>query len=149
MPSQNDNLSRPSWSTQLGNRSKMLYLLPICCLLLSGGVISCANVALMGSHSISVGDRTLDITNIGNIQPTQNGSAMIYLQGKVISQAPFLAAGAYQLQDATGTIWVMTNQTLPTVGNEVLLRGQLQFQSIPLGGQELGEVYIQEQEQLQ
>jgi hypothetical protein len=43
----------------------------------------------------------------------------------------------------------MTSQSLPDVGDEVLIKGQLQFQSIPVGGQDLGEVYIQEEQQLQ
>jgi hypothetical protein len=60
-----------------------------------------------------------------------------------------LVAGAYKVQDATGAIWVLTNQTIPNVGDEVLIKGQLQFQSIPVAGQNLDEVYVQEEQQLQ
>jgi hypothetical protein len=30
-----------------------------------------------------------------------------------------------------------------------LIQGQVQFQSIPVGGQDLGEVFVQEQQQLE
>jgi hypothetical protein len=43
-----------------------------------------------------------------------------------------LEAGAYKLQDATGAIWVITQQTVPSVGDQVVIKGQLQFQTVLL-----------------
>lgn len=86
-------------------------------------------------------------TKISDIPQNPNVDTIVYLQGQVTNRAPLLGSGAYQLKDTTGTIWVFTNQTLPNVGDQVSIKGKVQFQSIPIGVQELGEVYVQ-QEQL-
>jgi uncharacterized protein YdeI (BOF family) len=88
-----------------------------------------------------------NLTKISDIPQNPNVDTIVYLQGQVTNRAPLLGSGAYQLKDTTGTIWVFTNQTLPNVGDQVSIKGKLQFQSIPIGVQELGEVYVQ-QEQL-
>ncbi|HBL12989.1 MAG TPA: hypothetical protein DD379_16650 [Cyanobacteria bacterium UBA11162] len=124
-------------------------LLPICVLLVvGGGLVGCSNVAQIGNSGITLGDRAGNVTKIGDLKPNPNASTQVYLQGKVINQAPFLKAGAYQIQDATGKIWIVTNQTLPNVGDTILIKGKLQFKSIPISGQELGEVYVEEQKKL-
>lgn len=148
MVSQNNNISHLSLSTESVSAGKMLYLLPICLLMLGGGLVSCSNVAQVDNNGINVSDRRVNLTQIRNIKPSRNPFSTIYLQGKVTAIAPFLQAGAYQVQDATGKIWVVTNQTLPQVDDTVLIKGKVQFRSIPLAGQELGEVYVQEQEKL-
>ncbi|HBB34183.1 MAG TPA: hypothetical protein DDZ80_28160 [Cyanobacteria bacterium UBA8803] len=124
-------------------------MLPLWILLLGGGLVSCGNVGQFSKHTIEIGDRNVNVTKIGDIQPDRQANTVVYLHGKVANLAPFLSAGAYQLQDATGKIWVLTNQTLPNVGDEVAIEGQLQFQSIPISGQEFGEVYVQEQQLLE
>ncbi|NEP13426.1 MAG: hypothetical protein F6K14_25110 [Symploca sp. SIO2C1] len=127
----------------------MFFSLPFCFLLFGGVLISCANFTKSGVVGINASDYSVSITKISDIPPTQNATATVHLLGEVITKAPFLESGAYQIKDETGTIWIITNQTLPEVGDGILLKGQLQYQSIPIGGQELGEVYIQEQEQLE
>jgi len=127
----------------------MFYLLPMCALLFGGGLVSCSNVPLLGSPNGMGSAYTVDVTAISEIQSTQNTQEVVYLQGQVINQAPFLNSGAYQLEDTTGKIWVVSNQELPNVGDQVVIGGQVQFQSIPIGGQEMGEVYLQKTEQLQ
>ncbi len=148
MISKKDNLSESSFSTQSDRPLKALHLLPICLLVLGGGLVSCSNVAQIGNSAINIGDHVGNVTKIGDLKPNPNAATQVYLQGKVINQAPFLKAGAYQLQDATGKIWIVTNQTLPNVGDTLVIQGKLQFKSIPLGGQELGEVYVEEQKKL-
>ncbi len=143
-----DNLSRPFLSKGGSQKSKMLYFLPVCFLLLGGGLVGCGNALPLGLGGININNPGVNVTKISDIPQNQNAYTTIYLKGQVATRAPFLANGAYKLQDATGTIWVITNQTLPNVGDEVLIEGQLQFQSIPVGGQELGEVYVQEEQQL-
>jgi len=48
---------------------------------------------------------------------------------------------AYQLQDSTGTIWVLTNQAGLQLEDKVLIKGNIHYQSIPLAGKDFGEVY--------
>jgi hypothetical protein len=70
----------------------------------------------------------------------------VYLTGKVVHSAPFLGNGAYQLEDGTGRIWVLTTKTLPQKGQQTNLKGKIAYQSLPLAEQELGEFYLVELE---
>jgi len=124
--------------------SKIMYVLTFCLLLFTGGLASCANSLPLGLGGINIGNNSLNVTPINELQQNRDATAVVSVLGQVTNLAPFLGTGAYQLQDATGTIWVLTNQEAPQVGDQLLIRGQLQFQSIPVGGQELGEVYVEE-----
>src|SRR4028119_2342830 len=143
------NLLPPFLSLHRWQKSKLFYFLPICFLLFGGGLVSCSNSGPLGIGGINLNGVGGNVTKISEIQKNKNSAATVHLQGQVATRAPFLGSGAYKLQDATGAVWVMTSQSLPDVGDEVLIKGQLQFQSIPVGGQDLGEVYIQEEQQLQ
>jgi hypothetical protein len=116
-------------------------------LLLVGGLVGCDSLAESG-FSLSP-NNNLPITHIGDLQQKRSLDSSVYLKGRVGDQAPFLGTGAYQLQDATGSIWVVTQQTLPAKGDEVLMRGKAQYQSITVGDQDLGEVFVQEEQQLE
>lgn len=84
--------------------------------------------------------------NISELQPSSS-DLTVNLQGKVIKVAPFLGSGAYQLQDGTGSIWVLTEKGLPQLGTELAIQGQVKYQPIPIGRQEMGEMYILELQQ--
>ena len=73
-------------------------------------------------------------------------NATVQLKGTVVDRVPLLDAQVYQLQDETGKIWVLTTQPLLETEEQILVRGTVQFESIPIAGQELGEAYIQEKE---
>jgi hypothetical protein len=91
------------------------------------------------------------ISTVKDIQnnPHRNWfNSTVYLRGQVSDRVPLLDAQVYQLQDATGKIWVLTDQTTPKQGDAVYIKGTVKFESMPLEGQEFGEAYIQEQEQL-
>lgn len=72
----------------------------------------------------------------------------VYLTGKVVHQAPFLGNAAYQLEDDTGKVWVVTAQDLPHDNQKINIRGKIQYQSLPFAEQELGDFYLVELEQL-
>lgn len=123
------------------------YALLPCSVLLLGGLLSCNASAPSG---VSVfGSPNVPLTNIGDLPQKQDADSQVYLKGQVNSQAPFVGSSAYELRDQTGKIWVLTTQTLPNQGDEVIVKGKVQYRSIPLAGKELGEVYLQEQEQLE
>ncbi len=106
--------------------------------LLLGGIFGCGSLAEMN----------MPVTNIRDLQQNRANYSTIYLKGRVENQAPFLGTGAYQVRDETGSIWVFTTQGLPNKGDEILVKGEVQYKSIPLAGQDLGEVYIEEVEQV-
>ncbi|MDJ1181438.1 hypothetical protein PJF56_21470 [Roseofilum sp. BLCC_M91] len=88
------------------------------------------------------------ITPIESLSPT--ASETVYLQGRVVKLIPLLNRYAYQLEDDTGVVVVLTTGEVqePAIGDSVKVRGQLRHQSIPIQGQELGEVYVLELERL-
>ncbi|MGL5060982.1 MAG: DNA-binding protein [Microcoleus sp.] len=115
-------------------------------LILTGGLLSC------GSLPMSQLNLGVNVASIGDIQQKRQVDAEVYLRGKVENRAPFVGNAAYQLKDGTGSIWVLTKETLPQQGYEVLLKGNVRYKSITiknLAGRDLGEVYIEEMEQLQ
>lgn len=130
-------------------QSKLGYVLPVCFVLFGTGLVSCSQSAQLGFRAMNISASYGNVTPISEVQNNPTTNATIYLRGQVTNRAPFLVNGAYKLQDATGTIWIVTNQSVPNVGDEVVIKGQVQFQSIPLAEQEFGEVYVQEQEQVE
>ena len=70
----------------------------------------------------------------------------VYLTGKVIHSAPFINDAAYQLEDTTGKIWIVTKQ-LPQLGQKITVKGKIEYQSLPFAQQELGDFYLIELEQ--
>ena len=124
---------------------KNFYLLPFYFFLL-GGLLSCdLPQSSMNAINFRPGVAT---TNIRDINP-QNFKATVHLQGKVAQVVPLLEQWAYQLQDSTGTIWVLTNQASLQLEDKVVIKGNIRYQSIPLAGKDFGEVYVQELEQLE
>ncbi|MDJ0704277.1 MAG: hypothetical protein QNJ46_13410 [Leptolyngbyaceae cyanobacterium MO_188.B28] len=82
---------------------------------------------------------------------TQSSASLrpVYLRGRVKQRIPLLNGWIYQLQDNTGSIWVMTPTPAPKVGEEILIKGLIHYEAIPVAGEDLGEHYIEEQEQIQ
>jgi uncharacterized protein YdeI (BOF family) len=128
-------------------QTKTLYL---SCSLLGIGILllglsGCGNVSqFYGINTIGS-----NVTPIGEIKPEQD-KATVYLRGTVANVVPLLQQRAYQIKDATGKIWVVTNQKNPVqVQDVVKIKGILRYESIPIGGGEFGEVYVEEQQQLE
>lgn len=79
----------------------------------------------------------------------QKSGKVVYLTGKVTHIAPFVDTAAYQLEDNTGNVWVVTRQTPPVLGKTLSLKGRIEYQSLPFAEQELGDFYVVELEQLE
>jgi hypothetical protein len=115
-------------------------------LLLLLGLFGCSTLADLGIAVPYIGDPPL--TAIEQLQTKPKG-ALVYLRGKVSNYAPFLAGGAYLLQDASGKIWIRTNSgKLPRQGEEIVIKGKIDVEIIPQGSQSVNEVYVVELEQM-
>lgn len=114
--------------------------------LLIGGLVGCTPLNDLGLAQPP-------ITPIQEISPqsttTVADESLIYLEGKVVDRAPFMDSGSYQLQDETGTIWVLTDENLPQTGEQIIIKGKVAYQSIAIDGQDLGELYIVEVEKVE
>ncbi|KAB8330807.1 hypothetical protein SD80_029640 [Scytonema tolypothrichoides VB-61278] len=104
------------------------------------GLLSCGNLGYLGINAIGA-----NITQIQDLKAQQEDGKTLYVQGKVEKRVPLLNRYAYQINDSTGKIWVVTNQTGLRQGVQVVIKGKVRYQSIPLGDKEYGEVYIDEQ----
>jgi hypothetical protein len=100
---------------------------------------------VLGYFSFALADPT--ITDIGKVQPDSRDSS-IYLKGKVTAHAPLLSGGAYQLEDTTGKVWVLTQEKLPQQGTEIAIEGRVQYQDISIEQQSMGELYIVQVKQI-
>ena len=74
---------------------------------------------------------------------------VVYLTGKVVHLAPFVDNAAYQLEDETGKVWVVTTKTPPQKGQKIRIKGRIEYQSLPFAERELGDFYLVEIEQLE
>lgn len=117
------------------------YVLRISAIALFLGGITSLAVGFLSAGSVTV-------TNISEVQTQRDDNATVYVKGKVVSQVPLLDLRAYHLQDSTGTILVVTKEQFPPQSKELLIKGKVEYKSIPLGGRDLGEVYLKEEKRL-
>lgn len=113
-------------------------------LLLVGGLSGCASLA-QSANVISLGLGN-SVINISDAKSSQK-QGIVRLQGQVTDIVPLMEPWqAYQLQDASGTVWVITSQSGLRKADKLLIKGNLRYQSIPVDRQELGDFYVEEQE---
>jgi hypothetical protein len=58
-------------------------------------------------------------------EPEQWRNKDVGLKGNVVQSASVLGRGAYQLDDGTGTIWVVSTRGVPREGARVVVKGEL------------------------
>lgn len=88
------------------------------------------------------------IISIGQISEKQIGKT-VYLTGRVVHLAPLIDHAAYKIEDTRGRIWVVTPRKLPKLGQQINIKGKIEYQSLPFAQQELGDFYVVELEQLE
>ncbi|PMB51323.1 DNA-binding protein [Fischerella thermalis CCMEE 5201] len=106
---------------------------------LMAGLVSCSNFSFSGINALGA-----NVTPIRELRSQPDSNTTVYIQGKVEKIAPLLKRRAYLVRDETGKIWAITNQTNLRVGDQVVIKGQIRYRSIPIAGREYGEVYIEE-----
>lgn len=107
------------------------------------GLSSCGYSGQSGLNGVNftIG---VNVTPIRELKP-QSGKATVYIQGKVNSSVPLVKQQVYQISDSSGKIWVLTKQTGWKEGQQVVVKGKINYQSIPLANQEFGEIYLEEE----
>lgn len=112
-------------------------------LLLLAVLCSCTSLSTsrLNADNLTIGQ---NITLIEQIKPATDQPNILYIRGKVERQVPLVNQWAYQINDSTGKIWVITRQPHFQPGQEVLIRGKVNYKSIPLADQEFGELYLEE-----
>jgi len=117
-----------------------LFYLGLCCSLITG-LYACNNQVNSGINleKFKIGANVTPIQKISQ----KNQDTTIYIQGTVEKTAPLIKKKAYLINDSTGKIWVITNQRNLVIGEQVILKGDIRYKSIPLADQEYGEIYLE------
>ncbi|MFB2933887.1 hypothetical protein ACE1B6_01275 [Aerosakkonemataceae cyanobacterium BLCC-F154] len=113
--------------------------------LLVGGLFSCTKVNESGMGILSP---NVPVSKVSEIQQQSKVNSTVYLKGNVVKLIPFLEKRAYELKDGTGTITVVTKEQFPKQEAEIAIQGKVLYKSVPAGGQDFGEFYIEEQKRL-
>ncbi|MDZ4874211.1 MAG: hypothetical protein CLLPBCKN_003607 [Chroococcidiopsis cubana SAG 39.79] len=108
------------------------------------GLLSCGRLPQYAMNGIGLMGTTA--LKIGELKPETGNGTTVRLQGKVVQQIPLAGWRMYQLQDSTGKIWVLTKRTNVRLQTPVSIEGKVYFQSIPIAGQDFGEIYVEEQQ---
>ncbi|WGV28699.1 hypothetical protein QI031_03410 [Halotia branconii CENA392] len=115
-------------------------------LFIVAGLCSCSSLKMpsLKASNLSFGS---NVTPIRQIKPQQGKqtTTTVYVEGKVEKRVPLVKQWAYQINDSTDKIWVVTNQSNLEEGARVVIKGKVHYKSIPLAGKEFGEVYIEEE----
>lgn len=99
---------------------------------------------LLLCSSVSCGVSEISIEDISS----KKVGKTVYLTGEVVHLAPLLDRTAYQLEDDTGTAWIITSTEPPERGQEIYIKGKVEHKSLPFERQELGSFYAIELERL-
>ncbi len=102
--------------------------------------IALTSLVLVGTIALSSCVPTVSTSTI----QTQPLGQTVEVKGKVITIAPMISQVAYEVQDSAGSIWVMSQKQPPKLDSEIIIVGQVKFESIQVEGQEIAERYILE-----
>jgi RecJ-like exonuclease len=85
------------------------------------GLVSCQQSPTAMSQTFALVNPA-PIVAIKAIGSSSVGSS-VTIAGAVISIAPLMGQSAYEVKDATGTIWVVTEASVPAPGTQVQIQG--------------------------
>ncbi|MBE9226475.1 hypothetical protein IQ264_13690 [Phormidium sp. LEGE 05292] len=135
---------RSLWETAM--KQELIQMLQVGTFtLMVGGLFSCTQVNNSGMGILS---SNVSVSNISEVKQQSQVNSTVYLKGDVGKLIPFLEKRAYELKDGTDTITVVTKDPFPKQKQEIVIQGKVLYKSVPAGGQEFGEFYIEEQKRL-
>lgn len=111
---------------------------PLHCCLLSFFLVTAT-----GCHPVN-GDYTTPVSPIQQIKQEENLGQLFTIEGKIVKIVPLLNSQAYQIQDNSGSIWVVVGDKLQfNPGQTVKLQGILKYQNVTIEGEDWGEFYLE------
>jgi hypothetical protein len=88
---------------------------------------------------------SIPTTPVSALQSAPATNSTIYVKGSVGAIVPLLEGTVYELQDATGKVWILTKQPPPKPGEEVTIQGTVRYKPITINGKEQGSIYIEQE----
>ncbi|MGD1854229.1 MAG: hypothetical protein ACFB2W_08240 [Leptolyngbyaceae cyanobacterium] len=89
---------------------------------------------------------TRPAVTIQSLRQPERVEQSLPLSGEVIQRLAVLNGWLYQLEDDTGQIWILTQQTAPAVGEQIYVEGVLRYEPIVINGADLGDYYLEEEQ---
>jgi hypothetical protein len=119
----------------------MKYLIRI----LTIGIIPLLLLILLGWNKvINLDISSLDIVYVSQLKEDFRKFQKVKIDGQVIKIIPLVGSFAYQIQDNTGEIWVVTENEPPQINQKLVIDGTLQYQDVAIGAKNFGDFYILE-----
>lgn len=115
--------------------TKKIFLIVVSGLLVSCSTLSRLGLALPGGPTV-----------IAKIPIPAETQSTITVTGVVQQIVPLLERTAYQLEDASAAIWVISEATPPAMGESLKVTARVQYHNIPMGSEENLELYLIETE---
>jgi hypothetical protein len=116
-----------------------------CCFL---GLVSCSSNVSPGVMSPT--ERVLSVLDFGSVTSVRDIQKnkqffSVHVKGKIAAQAPLgIGVKAYELKDETGSIWIVTQNEIPSTGTSVVVKGTVRHKKILVDGQDQSGVYLEQ-----
>jgi hypothetical protein len=75
----------------------------------------------------------------------EQSDEIVTISGTVAKRVPVLEGWLYQVSDNTGSLWVLTERSDPTVGELATVQGLVRYEAITVGEVDASEMYLEEQ----
>lgn len=72
------------------------------------------------------------------------GDKKVTISGTVAKRVAILGGWLYQVSDNSGSVWVLTTASNPTVGQVATVEGTIRYEAIAVGEIDAGDVYLKE-----
>lgn len=105
------------------------------------GAIATATLALKPDLANRLGLGLTDIQAVA-ANPANYHTKTVTLRGKVVNQIGVLGSGAYELQDGTSSLWVLTQAGLPAVDTQLFVQGTPQ-EGVSVAGKTFGTTLVE------
>ncbi|NJN31694.1 MAG: hypothetical protein HC824_15685 [Synechococcales cyanobacterium RM1_1_8] len=73
----------------------------------------------------------------------------IYVKGEVVSLSPLLSGLAYEIEDATGSLWIQSQRRDVALGETLHVQGILRRRNTEVAGLKFSEVYLEERRRVE
>lgn len=93
-------------------------------------------------HGGFAGENQVTIEEIKTSADSENKS--VNVEGNVTQVIPLVNGFAFEIEDNTGTIWVMTTGEKPEVGQRISTQATVNREEIMIAEQDMSSVYLQQ-----
>lgn len=84
------------------------------------------------------------VVSIDSIKSDQ-ADETVAIAGNITQRVALLEGWLYQVQDQTGSVWVVASNSEPEIGQSALIEGIVRYEAIVVDSIDAGEVYLEEQ----